>query len=98
MTLFRLWPLIWPSRPSLAFYDFSVILDTQEGQWYVKMSYPSSITSRTFSEPDLAFRLSVIHKRFQITIDENPPTREIFFQQKWVVPSRDRTGTLGLEV
>ena len=45
-----LWPLIWPLRPSSAFFNFFEILDTYEVQWYAKMFYLSSITSRTISE------------------------------------------------
>ena len=52
---FTLWPLIWPLRPSSAFFNFFEILITYEVQWYAKMFYLSSITSRTISKWDLAF-------------------------------------------
>ena len=57
---FTLWPLIWPLRPLSAFFNFFEILDTYEVQWYAKMFYLSSITSRTISEWNLAFWPTVI--------------------------------------
>ena len=42
--------------------------------------------------------LIFIPQGFQITINENPPTREIFFNKFWLSRAGIEPGTLGLEV
>ena len=48
-----------PSQPLSAFFIFSEILDTLEGQWYEKMSYLGHIALKTITNCDMAFRISV---------------------------------------
>ena len=49
-----------PLQHLSAFFIFSEILDTQEGQWYEKMSYLGHIAFKTITNCDMAFRISVI--------------------------------------
>ena len=53
-----------PSQPLSAFFIFSEILDTYEGQWYEKMSYLGHTASKTITNCDLAFRISVTGPNF----------------------------------
>ena len=41
--LVTLWPLIWPSQPSLAFCNFREILEAYEVQWYAEIPNVGSI-------------------------------------------------------
>ena len=53
-----IWPLIWPSRPSLAFFNFSEILDVWEVQWYVILLCMTNISLETVLKWDLAFQFT----------------------------------------
>ena len=54
----------------------------------------------TKSKPKQKTIKSLIYKTqgFQITINENPPTREIFFNKFWLSRAGIEPGTFGLEV
>ena len=49
-----------PLQHLSAFFIFSEILDTQEGQWYEKMLYLGHTAFKTITNCDMAFRISVL--------------------------------------
>ena len=49
-----------PLQHLSAFFIFSEILDTQEGQWYEKMLYLGHIAFKTITNCGMAFRISVL--------------------------------------
>ena len=53
-----------PSQPLSAFFIFSEILDTYEGQWYEKISYLGHIAFKTITNCDMTFRISVLIDEF----------------------------------
>ena len=69
-----------PSQPLSAFFIFSEILDTYEGQWFEKMWYLGHIAFKTITNCVMAFRISVweLLKMYLCTLEGAPLKVHIF--------------------